>query len=37
MYGLECMAMVMGTYCLISLSISGLMNWYNARVSLVEM
>jgi general L-amino acid transport system permease protein len=33
---LECMAMVMGTYCLISLSISGGMNWYNARVSLVE-
>ncbi len=33
---LECMAMVMGTYCFISLSISGFMNWYNARVALVE-
>ena len=32
---LECMAMVMGTYCIISLSISGVMNWYNARVALV--
>ena len=32
---LECIAMVMGTYCIISLSISGVMNWYNARVALV--
>jgi general L-amino acid transport system permease protein len=33
---LECMAMIMATYCVISLSISGIMNWYNARVALVE-
>jgi general L-amino acid transport system permease protein len=33
---LECMAMVMGTYLIISLSISAVMNWYNKRVSLVE-
>ncbi|MDP6565725.1 MAG: amino acid ABC transporter permease [Alphaproteobacteria bacterium] len=33
---LECMAMVMGVYCAISLSISGVMNWYNKRVALVE-
>ncbi len=33
---IECMAMVMGTYLLISLGISGLMNWYNKRVALVE-
>lgn len=33
---LECMAMVMATYCVISLSISAFMNWYNARVALVE-
>jgi len=33
---LECMAMVMGTYLLISLSISAFMNWYNKHVALVE-
>lgn len=33
---LECMAMVMGVYLLISLGISGFMNWYNQRVALVE-
>jgi len=33
---LECMAMVMGTYLIISLVISGVMNWYNKRVALVE-
>lgn len=33
---LECMAMVMAVYCTISLSISSFMNWYNARVALVE-
>lgn len=33
---LECMAMVMGVYFIISLSISGVMNWYNKRVALVE-
>jgi len=33
---IECMAMVMGTYLIISLAISGFMNWYNKRVALVE-
>ena len=33
---LECMAMVMGVYLLISLVISAVMNWYNKRVALVE-
>lgn len=33
---LECMAMVMGTYLVISLGISSVMNWYNKRVALVE-
>ena len=33
---LECMAMVMGVYLLISLLISSFMNWYNKRVALVE-
>ncbi|MGX9353055.1 amino acid ABC transporter permease [Shimia sp. W99] len=33
---LECVLMLMGCYLLISLSISMVMNWYNARVALVE-
>jgi general L-amino acid transport system permease protein len=33
---LECMAMVMATYFILSLSISSGMNWYNKRVALVE-
>jgi general L-amino acid transport system permease protein len=33
---IECMAIVMVTYLVISLAISGFMNWYNARVRLVE-
>lgn len=33
---IECMAIVMATYLIISLSISAFMNWYNARVRLVE-
>ncbi len=33
---IECMAIVMVTYLIISLSISAFMNWYNARVKLVE-
>ncbi|HKK31198.1 MAG TPA: ABC transporter permease subunit, partial [Alphaproteobacteria bacterium] len=33
---IECMAIVMGTYLVISLSISAFMNWYNVRVRLVE-
>jgi general L-amino acid transport system permease protein len=33
---IECMAIIMATYLIISLSISAFMNWYNARVKLVE-
>lgn len=33
---IECMAITMATYLVISLCISGFMNWYNARVRLVE-
>jgi len=33
---LECVLMLMACYLLISLSISMVMNWYNARVALVE-
>lgn len=33
---IECMAIVMATYLIISLAISGFMNWYNARVRLIE-
>jgi general L-amino acid transport system permease protein len=33
---IECMAMVMGTYLLLSLGISAAMNWYNKSVALVE-
>lgn len=33
---IECMAIVMATYLVISLCISAFMNWYNARVKLVE-
>lgn len=33
---IECMAIVLSIYLLISLSISMLMNWYNAHVRLVE-
>ena len=33
---IECMAIVMVTYLIISLSISLFMNWYNARVRLIE-
>ncbi|MCA8929800.1 MAG: amino acid ABC transporter permease [Alphaproteobacteria bacterium] len=33
---IECMAITMATYLVISLAISGFMNWYNARVRLVE-
>ena len=33
---IECMAIVMATYLVISLTISAFMNWYNARVKLVE-
>jgi general L-amino acid transport system permease protein len=33
---IECMAIVMVTYLAISLAISAFMNWYNARVRLVE-
>lgn len=33
---IECMAIVMATYLVISLAISAFMNWYNARVRLVE-
>ncbi|MBC6407028.1 MAG: ABC transporter permease subunit [Rhodobacteraceae bacterium] len=33
---LECVLMLMGCYLLISLGISATMNWYNARVKLVE-
>lgn len=33
---IECMAITMATYLLISLGISAFMNWYNAHVRLVE-
>ena len=33
---IECIAIVMATYLIISLAISGFMNWYNAHVRLVE-
>ena len=33
---IECMAIVMSTYLIISLAISAFMNWYNARVRLLE-
>ncbi len=33
---IECMAIVMAAYLIISLSISAFMNWYNARMRLVE-
>jgi general L-amino acid transport system permease protein len=33
---IECVAMIMGAFLLVSLSISALMNWYNARMRLVE-
>lgn len=33
---IECMAITMATYLMISLAISAFMNWYNARVRLVE-
>jgi general L-amino acid transport system permease protein len=33
---IECMAITMATYLVISLAISGFMNWYNARVRVVE-
>lgn len=33
---IECMAITMATYLVISLCISAFMNWYNARVRLVE-
>ena len=33
---LECMLLLMGFYLIVSLGISSLMNWYNARVSLKE-
>lgn len=33
---IECMAITMATYLVISLAISAFMNWYNARVRLVE-
>ncbi|MDE0309767.1 MAG: ABC transporter permease subunit [Acidiferrobacterales bacterium] len=33
---LECMSIVLALYLCISLSISGFMNWYNKRISLVE-
>lgn len=33
---IECMAIVMATYLIISLAISGFMNWYNAHVRLIE-
>ncbi len=32
----ECIAMTMAVYLAISLSISGVMNWYNKRIALVE-
>jgi general L-amino acid transport system permease protein len=33
---LECMLLLMGFYLILSLMISGVMNWYNARVALKE-
>ncbi len=33
---IECISIMMGIYLTISLSISGVMNWYNRRVALVE-
>ncbi len=33
---LECVLLLMGFYLIVSLTISTLMNWYNARVALVE-
>ena len=33
---LECIGMMMLVYLTISLSISAFMNWYNARIALVE-
>jgi general L-amino acid transport system permease protein len=33
---LECMLLLMGFYLLVSLTISSVMNWYNARVALKE-
>jgi len=33
---LECMAIVMGIYLILSLLISAFMNWYNRRIALVE-
>ena len=33
---LECVLLLMGFYLIVSLAISTLMNWYNARVALVE-
>ncbi len=33
---LECMAIVMGIYLVLSLLISAFMNWYNRRIALVE-
>ena len=33
---IECMAIVMATYLIISLAISLFMNWYNAHVKLIE-
>ena len=35
-HAIECMAITMAAYLIISLSISAFMNWYNARVRLVE-
>lgn len=33
---IEAIAIVMGVFLVVSLSISGLMNWYNARIALTE-
>jgi general L-amino acid transport system permease protein len=33
---IECVAMIMGAFLVVSLSISALMNWYNAKMKLVE-
>jgi general L-amino acid transport system permease protein len=33
---LECMLLLMGFYLIVSLTISSVMNWYNASVSLKE-
>ena len=33
---LECMLLLMGFYLIVSLLISSILNWYNARVALKE-